>query len=345
MNALRHWLAAASLLACAAAMAQPAKVIATATLAIDNQAQARRFAAELWFEAAAGAQAEDLTIRPPLRALAVARNAEPAGQLRSRPLIVLSHGNWGTRFSQGWLALELARAGYVVLSTSHPGTLGDDQSAAGRMRLWDRAADVSSALDTLLKHPRWSRLVDADRIGFAGHSFGGWTGISLAGGRYDAARQRAFCQQAVTKDFYCDGVLKDDVRAIPIADGAASFKDARIKAFYIMATGPGQGFSDESLRSISAPFIVDTAQFDEILEPGANSTALARRIASAHEILRPVGHFAYVPECKPVVGRLLTRLAGTPICDDPDGIERQLVHRQVAKDVLAFFAAQLKSPH
>ena len=170
-------------------------VVGTATLDLQDKATGRQITTELWFKAAADAQVEWFSPRPPLRSIPIARNAGPQPSQRKQPLIIISHGNWGARFSQGWLALELVKAGYVVLSTSHPGTVGDDQSVAGRYRLWDRSRDVSFALDEVLKHPKWAALIDENRIGFVGHSFGGWTGVSLAGGRYDPARQRAFCDE------------------------------------------------------------------------------------------------------------------------------------------------------
>jgi predicted dienelactone hydrolase len=312
-------------------------VVGTATLDLEHKPSGRKVMSELWFKAAPGARSEWFSPRLPLRPIPIARGADPLPGLRKRPLIVVSHGNWGSRFSQGWLALELVGAGYVVLSTSHPGTIGDDQTAAGRYRLWDRSRDVSFAVDEVLKNPKWAALVDADRIGFAGHSFGGWTGVSLAGGRYDPARQRAFCRSLERKDFYCENTLKDDIATVPATDAGDSFKDSRFKAFYIMGSGPGQGFDADSLRSIGAPFVVDTAQFDESLEPVANSSNLARQIASAREVVRPIGHFAYVPECRWLVGPILTRLAGLPLCDDPKGVDRKLVHAQVARDVVAFF--------
>jgi predicted dienelactone hydrolase len=323
------------------APAHEPKAVGTTSIEMDDKAHARKFVSELWFEAATGSKVEQFSVRPPLRAIAIARNAEPAPGLPKRPLIVVSHGNWGSRYSQGWLAIRLVGAGYVVLSTSHPGTLGDDQSAAGRLRLWDRSRDVSFALTEVLKHPKWSALIDKDRIGFVGHSFGGWTGVSLAGATFDPVRQRAFCETSPKRDFYCDGTLKDDISGVHTTDATGSFKDARFKAFYIMATGPGQGFSEESLRSINAPFVVDTAESDEILEAAANSSALAKRISTAREIVRPVGHFAYVPECKRVIGTLLARAAGAPICDDPKGVDRGLLHKQVADDVIDFFGKQL----
>jgi predicted dienelactone hydrolase len=312
-------------------------VVGTATLDLQHGPSGRKVTSELWFKAAPDAEIEWFSLRLPLRSIPIARNADPQPPPRKHPLIVVSHGNWGTRFSQGWLALELVKAGYVVLSTTHPGTFVDDQTVAGRYRLWDRSRDVSFALDEVLKHPKWSALVDAARIGFVGHSFGGWTGVSLAGGRYDPARQRAFCEGLERKDFYCENTLKDDIAGIPVADAGGSFKDGRIKAFYIMGSGPGQGFTADSLQSISVPFVVDTAQFDESLEPLANSTNLARQIPGAREVVRPIGHFAYVPECRRLVGAVLTRLAGLPLCNDPQGVDRAQVHKQVAPDVIAFF--------
>jgi predicted dienelactone hydrolase len=312
-------------------------VVGTATLELDNKATSRKVTIELWFKTAPDAKIEWFSPRAPLRSIPIARNADPLPSLGKRPLIVISHGNWGSRFSQGWLARELALSGYVVLSTSHPGTVGDDQTVAGRYRLWDRSRDVSFALDEVLKGSIWAALIDQNRIGFVGHSFGGWTGVSVAGGRYDPGQQRAFCERAPKKDLYCDGTLKDDIAGIPAKDAGESFRDGRIKAFYIMASGPGQGFVAESLKSISVPFIVDTAQFDEVLEPLANSTAIARQIPGAREVTRPVGHFAYVPECRWLIGPILTRVAGLPLCDDPQGVDRAQVHKQVAPDVIAFF--------
>jgi predicted dienelactone hydrolase len=315
--------------------------VGTATLELENKATGRKITTELWFEAAGDAKIEWFTPRLPLRPIPIARNANPQPPFRKHPLIVISHGNWGTRFSQGWLALELVKSGYVVLSTSHPGTVGDDQTVSGRLRLWDRSRDVSFALGEVLNDPKWAALIDETRIGFVGHSFGGWTGVSLAGGRYDPGQQRSFCEKVLKKDFYCNAILKDDIAGVSVTDAAESFGDARIKAFYIMASGPGQGFVAESLRSISAPFFVDTASFDEVLEPLANSTAIARQIPGAREVTRAVGHFAYVPECRWLIGPVLTRLAGLPLCDDAQGVNRAQVHRQVAPDVVAFFNKNL----
>jgi len=97
-------------------------VVGTATLDLRDEATGRKVTTELWFRAVPNAKIEWFSPRPPLRAIPIARDASPQGPVRKQPLVVLSHGNWGSRFSLGWLALELVKSGYVVLSTSHPGT-------------------------------------------------------------------------------------------------------------------------------------------------------------------------------------------------------------------------------
>ena len=334
-------LLAVVLVACAQQSMAPdaTRVVGAVTIDMEDQARSRKIVSEVWFEAAPGAKAEPFAARPVFRPIPVARDAGPYPSLSLRPLVIISHGNFGSRFSHAWLASELVQTGYLVLSTSHPGTSGEDQTAAGRYRLWDRSRDVSFAIDEILKHPKWGPLIDPRRIGFVGHSFGGWTGVSLAGGRYDPAKQRAFCEKSPKKDFYCEGTLKDDITSVPATDAGGSFKDGRIKAFYIMAAGPGQGFLAESLNSITAPFIVDTAQFDSVLEPQANSSFLARHIVGAREVIRPVGHFVYTPLC---IGRIPSSAGPVSlICSDPDGVDRDLVQKEVARNVIQLFNEKL----
>ncbi|MEA2883984.1 MAG: hypothetical protein QOH32_3240 [Bradyrhizobium sp.] len=175
---------------CASPLAAPTASaqapVGAVTIELENNS--RKLTVELWYEPVSAAKVEEFSFRAALRPIQVARSAEARRNVNRRPLIAISHGNWGTRYSQAWLALKLVNAGYVVVSTSHPGTVADDQTVAGRFRLWDRATDVSFVLDRILNDATWAPLIDGQRIGFVGHSFGGWTGVSLAGGRYDLQR-------------------------------------------------------------------------------------------------------------------------------------------------------------
>jgi predicted dienelactone hydrolase len=233
-----------------------------------------------------------------LQSIAIAPDAAPAAVSASKPLIVISHGNWSTRYGHGALAIELVKAGYIVMTTSHPGTMNGDLQTAYRLRLWERSRDVSVALDHLLADPIWAARIDAKRIGFAGHSFGAWTGLNLAGGRYDFARQLEACKTMTEKDQYCTGMLKDYTPDLPTQDSSANYSDKRLKAFYLMAGGPGAGFTPESLAALKTPMLFDTAKFDVVLAPSLGSNLMAKSVPSAKEIVRDVGHFTYAPLCR-----------------------------------------------
>ena len=331
------------LAACLPSAALADKAVGTASIDMDDKAHMRKFVSELWFEAAPGFQGRGV-FGPATASLPQDRAQRRAGHppLGKRPLIVVSHGNWGTRYSQGWLAVRLVNAGYVVLSTSHPGTLGDDQSVAGRL-----AALGPGARRLVRPGPRCSstpsgpRSSTTGRIAFAGHSFGGWTGVSLAGGRYRSRATAGLLRGRPDK-----GLL---LRRHRFKDDTSGIRRRRqrlvqghpLQGLLHHATGPGRGFLARITQVDRPPFLVDTAKADEILEPGGQFERVGPAHSAARELVRPVGHFAYVPECKWLVGPLLARAADTPICNDPKGVDRGLVHKQVADSVVDFFNKQL----
>ncbi|HLY39201.1 MAG TPA: hypothetical protein VKU61_14245 [Candidatus Binatia bacterium] len=109
------------------------------------------------------------------------------------PLVAFSHGYGGHRRQSTFLCTHLASHGYVVAAVDHTGNTILDvmqmilalQSGA-RPRSTDpsefiglRPADVSFAIDSVLAD--FAAHVDAERVGMAGHSFGGWTTLATVG--------------------------------------------------------------------------------------------------------------------------------------------------------------------
>ena len=114
-------------------------------------------------------------------------DARPTG--RGLPLIVLSPGYTKPRATLSALAEDLASHGYAVAVVGHTyenaGQSFPDGHFAGcascevphDTAFWQklelgRAKDVSFVLDSLT-HSKWASLIDAARIGMAGHSMGG----------------------------------------------------------------------------------------------------------------------------------------------------------------------------
>jgi len=122
---------------------------------------------------------------------------DAAGRPGRFPLVVFSHGYGGHRRQSTFLCTHLASHGYVVAAVDHTGNTILDIMQAVMMRqsgatppdadavleefIVARPADVSYTIDRVLGGAgRLECRVDPERIGAAGHSFGGWTTLAVA---------------------------------------------------------------------------------------------------------------------------------------------------------------------
>jgi predicted dienelactone hydrolase len=133
----------------------------------------------------------------------VAPNAPPTALCgKAVPLVVFSHGDFGCGLQSVVLTEELARSGYVVAAPDHadaalchtvPPPLGSRPRVPPQPKIldpqaWDdtaradRRQDLEAVIDTLLADREFGGVIDAQMIGAAGHSLGGYTVVGLAGG-------------------------------------------------------------------------------------------------------------------------------------------------------------------
>jgi predicted dienelactone hydrolase len=110
------------------------------------------------------------------------------------PVIVFSHGLGGSPDNYRYVGRHLASHGFLVLLPTHVGSdaavaqqgkLALALAAADSQNRIDRAADVSFVLD---KSARRKKKLDPlfvfanlSKVGAAGHSFGAWTALAVAG--------------------------------------------------------------------------------------------------------------------------------------------------------------------
>lgn len=187
------------------------------------------------------------------------------------PVILFSHGLGATREGYSYLSEHWARRGYVTVHLQHEGTdsrifrdgitrkAAMQEAVADWSRALARPLDVRFAVDRLAgevrrRSPIGARL-DLDRVGAAGHSFGAWTSLVLAGQRIP---DRA------------DG---------PLAS-AGAYADPRVRAILAMSPpvrrGRAEATLDEVYGGITVPLMVMAGTHD--LSPIGDQRPEERRI-------------------------------------------------------------------
>lgn len=259
------------------------------------------------------------------------------------PLIMLSHGTGGNNMNHHELASALARGGFIVAALTHPGDNYRDRALLGKPAFFtERPRQVSRLLDALLADPTWKPLIDANRIGFVGHSAGGFTGAALIGAtpsitntmRHCAANYDDdpwFCKMSGSKAQAIENARNaDNMPAIP---GSA---DPRIKAA-VLITPIGQFFPEASLKAVKVPVRVYVAGRDDVLIPKFHASHVAANIPGAETVnIEAAGHFMLVSKMN-----LNVAVNGAAVSGDPAGFDRAPVIAEASKQLPLWFAKVL----
>ncbi len=159
----------------------------------------------------------------------------------SYPVIIWSHGAFGTRDHYQPLITHWASHGYVCVQADHADSRALGKPNVMKLSEWaSRPKDVSLMIESLeglaKKIPQLKNKLDRTRIGVGGHSFGAQT-TQLVGG-------------TTTREF-------------PSAQ-PESHQDKRPLAFLLIsAQGPGQMLQADSWKDFSRPALVITGTKDD----------------------------------------------------------------------------------
>lgn len=267
------------------------------------------------------------------------------------PLVLLSHGSGGSVQAMGWLAAELAKAGFVVAGPNHPGTTTGDSTPADTPRLWQRTADLSAVIDAMTKDPAWSSVVDADRIGVLGFSLGGATAMQLSGASADLEAYASYCDSYGKWDcaWFAGGVGyvndepvkvdKLDLRSIDRARFEQSNLDRRIKTAVLVDPGLAQAYDDGSLKEIAIPMHFINLGTVDTIPLAVISDRLAQLTPNgSYRTVAGATHFSFLPECKEGAAEFLKSVGEIdPICSDEATRPRAELHAEITglvKDAL-----------
>ncbi|MBV8366579.1 MAG: alpha/beta fold hydrolase [Candidatus Eremiobacteraeota bacterium] len=132
-------------------------------------------------------------------ATTLAQDGVPLTACGRFPLVVFAHGLLGCGAQSIFFTEELARHGYIVVAPDYrdatlcrlesPGRRGAfvREPSVFRPQDWnsstyaDRFVDTKDLITMMLRDPLFAPQIDANRIGIAGHSLGGYTALGVVG--------------------------------------------------------------------------------------------------------------------------------------------------------------------
>jgi predicted dienelactone hydrolase len=276
--------------------------------------------------------------------ISTVRNAKlPVGK---HPLIMISHGTGGGRITLEWLADALVQKGFIVAAVDHWGNTYDNKIAINFVTPWQRPQDISFVLTGLLNDKDLGPVIDANRIGAAGFSIGGYTVIALAGGKLDLKTLDAFTKtpegiKEITLPEFPNLASQIDDKAVELSfKNSPDLKDKRIKAFFAICPAIGQGFIRKSqLARVTAPMYIVGSQSDSIAPVKTNAMVFHKLIPKSELLIIPgkTGHYIFLNE-----GSEEMKPTGGVYFNDDASVDRKAIHKQVGDLAGEFFSEALK---
>jgi len=256
------------------------------------------------------------------------------------PLVALSHGTGGNRFSLIWLAKKLAAEGFIVVSVDHFGNTTDNRIPEYFVKYWERPLDISFIISQLLKDSEFSNVTDHNKLAVIGFSLGGYTSMALAGAKLDcsllkkAAKSKQGKQELTVPEM---GDLTPLIEQIDCKQIPDNLKDERIKAFVALSPALGLGFSTKDQFKVQAPVLIIGTDNDKIAPVKSNAAKYHRFIPTSQlQVLKGnLGHYIFLPKVKEYSA------AEAIYFEDPKGVDRTEVHREVGEMIIDFLKKSL----
>jgi predicted dienelactone hydrolase len=267
--------------------------------------------------------------------ITAARDAEPASG--PFPLVVISHGGMGSELGHRDWADTLARRGFVVVAIRHVGDSFDDFSGRGSdVQLIRRPTQVREALDAVLADPVLAPVIDADRIGIAGFSAGGYTALKTVGAEPTFALWGEHCRAHPEDDELCppDG---HEMPRITRPGWQPPPPDPRVKAAVAMAP-LAVVFAQDGFPNVRVPVRLYRADGDTHVRNPWNADIVAAGLPASPEVVTvPGDHYVFLPPCPEAIAAELPE----EVCTDAPGIDRAAIHAQIGEELVDFFARTL----
>lgn len=263
------------------------------------------------------------------------------------PLVLFSHGNGGSRLSMEWLAQSLVKQGYIVAAVDHWGNTHDNKIGIEFIKPWERPLDISSILTQLLQDDIFGNLINPDRIGAVGFSYGGYTVIALAGAVIDYPTLQNYYKTeqglrdlASIREFPNLSDMIKGTSFLEMTENLPELKDPRIKSFFAISPGTAQGFKDKNqFKDVTDPVFIVGCQGDRVT-PVVNYARHYHSLIGQSDYFEfggEVGHYVMLAEANDVVKKEVPAI----FVDHPS-VNRNEVHQKVIELATSFFENNLE---
>ncbi|WP_025663051.1 alpha/beta hydrolase family protein [Aquimarina megaterium] len=264
-----------------------------------------------------------------------------------RPLLLVSHGTGGNRFSLTWFIEKMVKEGYIVVSVDHYGNSTDNKLPREFVKWWERAIDIQYVLNTVLEDEFFKKKIDVTKIGGVGFSLGGYTNIALAGGYVDRNKRKTANTSEVDRkappEFpNTDEVIdfeKDSLIVSSYIKYKDQVKDKRIKAFFVMSPAIGFGFhSKKQTQSITAPICIVAGKGDTNTPVEQNALHYHNLISTSevHLFDENVDHYVFLNEPTEFGKKIIPAIT----IDHPK-VNRKEIHKKTLNLAVDFFKKNL----
>lgn len=285
---------------------------------------------------------DSISKKLPFKSINVIPNANIVN--KKFPLLLVSHGTGGNRFSLTWFIEKMVKQGYIVVSIDHFGNSSFNKIPREFVKWWERAIDIKFLLNSLLEDKNINQKIDTQKIGMAGFSLGGYTGIALAGGYVDRNMSKVseedrklpaeFPKTDEIIDFANDSLIVSSFNKYN-----KQVKDDRIKAFFVMAPAIGFGFhTKKQISEITAPIFIIAGKGDTNTPIERNAIRYNKLIPSSklHLFNKNVNHYVFLNEGTAFGKKILPEIT----IDHPN-VNRKEIHDKTSKMALEFFGKNL----
>ncbi len=244
--------------------------------------------------------------------LDVSINAQPTeGEF---PLVLISHGSGGGNLLYRTLAHYLAHNGFIVGMPEHPFNNFNNNTLEGTIEnLESRPRHINIVIDWFFESENFSKVIKPDSISIIGHSTGGCTALSVAGGIPTSLPNESL-----------DGKPKQ----INVAH------KRKINSLVLLAPGTVWFKEKGALGGVDIPILMITAEKDQFIQPFQAQIVLDGVADSSkveHRIVENAGHFSFL---SPFPEFMITPDFFPAL--DPAGFDRQKYHNELNLEIFDF---------